>query len=187
MPYIKPSLRLTYNEAIKQLPSINGRDELKYVMGEICAWYHAHHKADYQHMNDVIGVLVCTHREFKRRIADPMNAREEERNFRALEAKDSEKFDQFTDAIASIESAGELNYVISEVCAQYLLKSAPEWWRCWAKDVMAVLRQLVKDFYDERVAPYEDEKIKENGDTGGYAELTPRLIVVQQLHKMKLK
>lgn len=67
-------------------------------------------------------------------------------------------------------TAGELNYVLSQVVWQYL-----EWYggscsplgnECYQayNDVIGVLECLKLEVYRRLVAPYEEEKMAENGD-----------------------
>jgi len=178
MPYIKIEDRVPYNEAIKTLPRMRSSSELKHVISEICAWYIVHRTKNYQHMNDVAGVLDCSAREFKRRVADFLDIEEcEVRVTPPIGAEESKRFEKFLDLMDSISSAGELNYVVSEVCARYVLRSAHvNLQRMFAKDVLETLEEISKDFYQETAEPYEDVKIKENGDTPGYAELAAQFL-----------
>jgi hypothetical protein len=59
-------------------------------------------------------------------------------------------------------SPGELNYAITKLCLEYISN--------WSKryqnynDVIGALESCKLEFYARAVRPYEDEKIKENGD-----------------------
>lgn len=59
-------------------------------------------------------------------------------------------------------TAGELNYQLTMLCDGYLRTHG----KCYQtlNDVMGVLSGADKEFYRRVVAPYEDEKIKLNGD-----------------------
>lgn len=56
---------------------------------------------------------------------------------------------------------GILNYVFSSIIRELFDKNP-----CYstANDLMGVLECVKQEFYRRKVAPYEDEKIKENGD-----------------------
>lgn len=58
-------------------------------------------------------------------------------------------------------NAGELNYVITSLIHQYI-----EGTECYQtyNDVIGVLEGAKLELYRRHVAPYEDQKIKENGD-----------------------
>lgn len=56
---------------------------------------------------------------------------------------------------------GEVNYIISTIIWELFDRNP-----CYstANDLMGVLECVKQEFYRRKVAPYEDEKIKENGD-----------------------
>lgn len=59
--------------------------------------------------------------------------------------------------------AGELNYVITDLCLSYaLLEDSLNYQRL--NTVVGVLESAKLEFYRRMVAPYEDKKCKENGD-----------------------
>ena len=64
------------------------------------------------------------------------------------------------------EKAGELNYVISRICADYSARKGKKYSNL--NEVMGVLTCVAQEFYRRIAAPYEDEKIRENGDIKGY-------------------
>lgn len=59
------------------------------------------------------------------------------------------------------ELSGKLNYIISKLI-KLLLKDK----LCYARanTILGVLEAVKQEFYRRSVAPYEDKKIKENGD-----------------------
>ncbi len=61
-----------------------------------------------------------------------------------------------------MQNAGELNYKITQVINEYL----KEFNTCYDtfNDVIGALEGAKLEFYRRVVAPYEDEKIKANGD-----------------------
>lgn len=61
-----------------------------------------------------------------------------------------------------IEDAGELNYTITKLLHGQLEKKGLNYANCNA--LIGVLDCASKEFYRKKVAPYEDIKIKENGD-----------------------
>lgn len=64
------------------------------------------------------------------------------------------------------ETPGELNYKLTKLCLEYLgywdEKGMGTYWTL--NDVIGVLEACKLELYRRRVAPYEDIKIKENGD-----------------------
>ena len=59
-------------------------------------------------------------------------------------------------------SGGELNYQITMLIVQYLKTNGTSYATC--NDVMGALTGAQAEFYRRVVAPYEDEKITDNGD-----------------------
>jgi hypothetical protein len=59
-------------------------------------------------------------------------------------------------------SPGELNYQFTELCKLYLRTNGTSYGRI--NDVIGALEGAKQEFYRRVAAPYEDEKIKENGD-----------------------
>lgn len=58
-------------------------------------------------------------------------------------------------------TAGELNYIISSIVWD-LFKDKQKYQT--ANDIVGALTNVQLEFYRRMVAPYEDEKISENGD-----------------------
>jgi hypothetical protein len=72
------------------------------------------------------------------------------------------KFDTCIDKLATrIDTDGELTYVIYRLLLRFC-----ELRRCYSTfaTIMGVLSCLKDEFYRKEIAPYEDIKIKENGD-----------------------
>jgi len=61
----------------------------------------------------------------------------------------------------AIDTEGELNYCITKLCLLYLGNNAH--YEDYNR-VMGVLISVQHEFYRRYVAPYEDQKRKENGD-----------------------
>lgn len=62
----------------------------------------------------------------------------------------------------SPENAGELNYIFTILSLQYISEHGSTYQKF--NDVIGALEAAKLELYRRRVAPYEDEKIKENGD-----------------------
>ncbi len=59
-------------------------------------------------------------------------------------------------------NAGELNYVITSILLDYL--SAKGAGYNWKNEVVGVLECVKLELYRREIAPYEELKIKQNGD-----------------------
>lgn len=60
------------------------------------------------------------------------------------------------------ENAGELNYAITELIREYLGYTGERYQAF--NDVLGALEGAKLELYRRRLAPYEDQKIQENGD-----------------------
>ena len=74
----------------------------------------------------------------------------------------------FTDAIDSllddISSPGDLNFVVTTLLHGIVKRRGPSYGQYNA--LIGVLECAKLEFYRRKAAPYEDEKIAENGDMG---------------------
>lgn len=61
-----------------------------------------------------------------------------------------------------IENAGELQYAIAILLKSFMERKGLNYQNC--NDIMGALTGAQLEFYRRTVAPYEDLKIKENGD-----------------------
>lgn len=68
--------------------------------------------------------------------------------------EDIEKIDIYT--------VGELNYLITSICDIYL-NQVDESYKAH-NDIIGVLNCVEEEWYRRKVVPYEDKKLKENGD-----------------------
>ena len=76
---------------------------------------------------------------------------------------DRVKFKEDISEIASkIETDGELNYVISRICHEFIKTHGKRY--STLNTVHGVLNCVDKELYRRITSPYEDEKIKQNGD-----------------------
>lgn len=60
------------------------------------------------------------------------------------------------------DTAGELNYTITVLCIEYLKAHGTRY--ATLNEVIGVLECAKLEFYRRLAAPYEDAKIKQNGD-----------------------
>lgn len=78
---------------------------------------------------------------------------------------DREKFKPALDALPDISSAGELNYLFTEISLRYLKSKGLRYQHL--NDISGALTNANLELYRRVAADYEDEKIKENGDVYG--------------------
>ena len=81
--------------------------------------------------------------------------------------EDREKLDGLIEEIAAtVDTEGELNYVFSTIASLM----AARWGTRYAElnSIYGVFGCAGAEFYRRVIAPYEDEKIKQNGDVNGY-------------------
>jgi len=65
-------------------------------------------------------------------------------------------------ALEDVLSCGDLNYAITRLCDGYLT-SYPETYSAY-NEVVGALECAKQELYRRLIAPYENKKIKENGD-----------------------
>jgi len=61
-----------------------------------------------------------------------------------------------------IHGVGELNFVLTVFCDEYLKEAGMNYENLNA--IIGVLESMKLEFYRRRAVPYEDKKIEENGD-----------------------
>jgi len=78
--------------------------------------------------------------------------------------KDDDRRVDLSDALDSVspETPGELNYVITQMCLEYLAQSEGKY--ADYNTIIGALESAKLEFYARAVRPYEDRKITENGD-----------------------
>ena len=70
------------------------------------------------------------------------------------------------------ENAGQLNYLLTMICSQYL-KDNDERYQTY-NDIIGVLTCIQHETYRRKIGPYEEIKIKENGDLPPPYKITDR-------------
>jgi hypothetical protein len=77
---------------------------------------------------------------------------------------DRKNLEIITDAIfgTSINTAGEMNYLFTTIINEYLTSNGKSYQNL--NDCIGALEGAKLELYRRIAAPYEDEKIKENGD-----------------------
>ena len=82
-----------------------------------------------------------------------------------IKQKDREKFGAALRAlhnVGPINNPGELNYIFTMIINQYLVGNGISYQRI--NDAMGALEGAKLELYRRTATPYEDEKIKQNGD-----------------------
>jgi hypothetical protein len=79
-----------------------------------------------------------------------------------IDRKDRKRFTEALNALPSAVTAGELNYLLTCICQQYVEDQK----FCYQtlNDVIGALEGCKIEFYRRIVAPYEGVKIAANGD-----------------------
>jgi Zn-dependent M28 family amino/carboxypeptidase len=79
-----------------------------------------------------------------------------------IKQEDRSKFEILIADAQMIENCGELNYVISKICLQYLKTKGMKYQNI--NDIMGALYGVQHELYRRVYANYEDQKVIENGD-----------------------
>ena len=73
----------------------------------------------------------------------------------------------YDDRVRLADDPGELNYNLTFLVHEYLIRKGNTYYVDY-NEVIGVLEAVKLEFYRRAVAPYEDKKIKENGDLEEY-------------------
>lgn len=79
-----------------------------------------------------------------------------------IKTENRDKFTELYTNIPELKSPGELNYLITIICQDYIEDKGLSYQSL--NDVIGALEGCKLEFYRRRVAPYEDMKIQLNGD-----------------------
>jgi hypothetical protein len=171
MPYIKEDHRPKYNDVISAIPRIHDASELSHVVYELCARYLREcGKLNYTRVNETVGVLLCAYLEFCVRLKVPSAMLN--RVFVPVPTMELHHVPRYSPSIKSMpltDFPGDLNYVISEICAKYVYSQRQSLQS--VDDVLDALECAWRGFFATYAVPYEKEKRVENGDTPGYEKL----------------
>jgi len=164
MPYIKEENRPKMDEVIEALhEDYLHTNELVYILFEYCD---KHIKPSYNNYKNFCGELCQCAIEIERRTGA------EESSIVGVDANVSDvslitcdkKIEFMRDA--NIQVNGDLNYILYGYCLRH--KTAEEYSEFWNKaryrEFARELRLTAKKITKEILAPYEDQKIIENGD-----------------------
>lgn len=80
----------------------------------------------------------------------------------------------YADALAAfppIDEPGELNYIVTSLCGQYINEHGICLRYHTVNDVIGMLECVKLELYRRLAAPYEDSKVLENGDLPLYARM----------------
>lgn len=69
-------------------------------------------------------------------------------------------------ALKTVQDAGDLNYAITTLLLKYTKREGKKYFTIVV--VMGTLLCVALEFYRRLAAPYEDQKIRENGDVNDY-------------------
>ena len=83
-----------------------------------------------------------------------------------IKREDREKFKDCINALPELKSPGELNYLFTVISYYYLRSNGLSYQKI--NDVLGALDGAGQELYRKIAIPYEDEKIKENGDVNMY-------------------
>lgn len=83
-----------------------------------------------------------------------------------LKPEDKKRLTRLTNKILNtkITSPGDLNYLITQLCLQYLKQTDGRYQH--HNDVVGAIEGAKLEFYRRATAVYEDSKIESNGDVG---------------------
>lgn len=154
MPYLKPEKRPQFNPviALMVIKGVRPDENLKDILFEFCK---LHVVPSYNNFKNFRGELkesadeiVRRHKEFTGPLWPPLILKgvknEESRKEIIQRMKD-----------VGVKADGDLNYILFSFCRYHV----PNW-----KKFCRILRQCHREIGEKLLAPYEDEKIKENGD-----------------------
>ena len=79
-----------------------------------------------------------------------------------IKAEDRIKFEKGLDEL-NPETAGELNYIFTKLILHYIADKGGQKYQLW-NDTVGAMECCKMELYRRFIAPYEDTKIKENGD-----------------------
>lgn len=79
-----------------------------------------------------------------------------------IQSEDRPVFDEVICEIPNIETPGELNYIVTTIIQKYISTHGDSY--TTYNSVVGALECCKLEFYRRLVTPYEDEKIKLNGD-----------------------
>jgi len=79
-----------------------------------------------------------------------------------IKEKDRPKFNRLLNESGEIKTVGELNYVITKLCLDFLRRQGCNY--SILNGIVGVLTCVQMEFYRRKISIYEDKKIQENGD-----------------------
>lgn len=79
-----------------------------------------------------------------------------------IKKHDRDRIDEYVIDNFALQNPGELNYLLTKICRNYFNFNGRRYQQ--VNDVVGALEGAKLEFYRRVAAPYEDTKIKENGD-----------------------
>lgn len=149
MPYIPPEQRSTFDAIADQLACQNNDLQLRQILYLFCQSTSILWGSSYEAMSHVMGCLDCAKRELIRRstVLDPDEISD------VVWVPEPKKVNYRWPGRTYI-TPGQLTYVICMI----IIKSG------FLRYSAGILEGVQRDFYERIMAPYEDTKIKQNGD-----------------------
>ena len=80
-----------------------------------------------------------------------------------IEKQDRKQFQDIVNKMPSFVSPGELNYVLTLICQNYVKDLGGEGYQIY-NDIVGVLECCKLELYRRKIALYEEKKKKKNGD-----------------------
>jgi hypothetical protein len=77
--------------------------------------------------------------------------------------------EDFEKLVKPVENPGEINYVLSSICAAYIKRKGLKYSQI--NDVIGALECVKLELYRRLASQYEDIKVVENGDIQGYEDI----------------
>ena len=79
-----------------------------------------------------------------------------------IKKENRKKFDKALKALPNLENAGDLNYLVTNICQQYISDHTLNY--NTLNEIVGALECCKIEFYRRAIAPYEGVKIAENSD-----------------------
>ncbi len=80
-----------------------------------------------------------------------------------INKEDRKQFESIIEMIPPFVTCGELNYVLTLICQNYIKDLGGESYQIY-NDIIGVLECCKQELYRRKISKYENKKIKKNGD-----------------------
>lgn len=172
MPYIEKQDRSFYTEPIKQTISKllkiekeeDRYDTIRTIIINVIKNSYPENLRYFQH-NEIVGMLECCRLEWYRR--RKLESYTSTTNFPLVPIKSffgpKELISKYIKNSNQESKAGNLNYFITALLTSYY-NSTEQKTRYLEEELCSLVADIKEFWYEKETAPYEDEKIEENGD-----------------------